>query len=162
MHLPASHSVVESLRLFSDACRATSETTPELLVLSKFASGTRPHCNTRWPGQRVELVCSFGPFIAYLAMSFAIFFRPAALRRSTPFRYCGEYSRWAQQLDAAEELGPLAQKRLRSGRHGRKTWPEGVAGRRGQNASSKDVAGRRGRKAWSEGVVRRRARNRRS
>ena len=45
----------------------------------------------------------------------------------------------------------------------RKTWPEGVAGRRGRKAWSEDVVGRRGRKTWSESVVGRRAcRNRRT
>ena len=44
----------------------------------------------------------------------------------------------------------------------RKTWPEGVAERRGRKAWPKGVAGRRGRKAWPKGVVGRRAcRNRR-
>ena len=39
----------------------------------------------------------------------------------------------------------------------RKTWPEGVAERRGRKAWLKSVAGRRGRKAWLKGVVLRRA-----
>ena len=39
----------------------------------------------------------------------------------------------------------------------RKTWPEGVAERRGRKAWLKSVAGRRGRKAWPKGVVGRRA-----
>ena len=45
----------------------------------------------------------------------------------------------------------------------RKTWPEGVAERRGRKAWLKSVVGRRGRKAWPKGVVGRRAcRNRRT
>ena len=44
-----------------------------------------------------------------------------------------------------------------------KTWPQGVAERRGLKALLKGVAGRRGRKAWPKGVVGRRAcRNRRT
>ena len=39
----------------------------------------------------------------------------------------------------------------------RKTWPEGVAERRGRKAWLKGVVGRRGRMAWLKGVVRRRA-----
>ena len=40
----------------------------------------------------------------------------------------------------------------------RKTWPEGVAERRGRKAWLKSVAEKRGRKAWSEGVAERRGR----
>ena len=46
-----------------------------------------------------ELVCSLGSFIAHLAMSLPKMLRPSVLRRSTPFRDCGGYSRWEQQLD---------------------------------------------------------------
>ena len=40
----------------------------------------------------------------------------------------------------------------------RKTWPEGVAERRGRKAWLKDVAERRGQKTWPEGVAGRRGR----
>ena len=40
----------------------------------------------------------------------------------------------------------------------RKTWPEGVAERRGRKAWLKGVAERRGRKAWPEGVAGKRGR----
>ena len=50
-------------------------------------------------GQRDQLVCLLGSFIAYLAMSLPKMCRPSAWRRPAPFRDCGGYSRWGQQLD---------------------------------------------------------------
>ena len=75
-------------------------------VLIKIASGRsrkmehEPDFITALGQQRDEFVCSLWTFIAYLAMSFPnLFVTLSALRRSTPFRHCGGYSRWGQQLD---------------------------------------------------------------
>ena len=85
---------------FSPVRRATSETAPTLLLFPEWppeddeVQAHEPDFIATLDGQRNELVCSLGPFIAYLAMSLPKMLRPSALRRSAPLRDCGGYSRW--------------------------------------------------------------------
>ena len=86
-HLRALHSVVESFRLFSVASRATSETAPTQIwntsqISLQHSTTSEVTCLRRVPGDEPSKLIP----------------RPSALRRSTPFRDCGGYSRWEQQL----------------------------------------------------------------
>ena len=80
--------------------------TRTLAHLIKFASGRsrklehEAYFFTALGQQRGDLVCSLLPTIAYLTMSLpSLFGALPRLRKHTPFRDCGGYTRWRQQLD---------------------------------------------------------------
>ena len=84
---------------------AALEAAPTLLFLPELPLevdeflGLKPDFIAAFDDQGGELVCSSESFIAYLAMGLPKMLRPSVLRRSAPFRDCGGYSRWEQQLD---------------------------------------------------------------